>query len=72
LLLIGYVSLKFGPIPKWLGALLALAGVGYLVDSLGLFLLPNLGISIGEYTFFGELLLIFWLLWKGIKGFSKK
>jgi hypothetical protein len=71
LLILGYISFRFGIIPKWLGALLAIAGLGYLVDSFGIFLVPGYDISVGEYTFVGELILIFWLLWKGIKGFPQ-
>lgn len=71
LLLVGFISIRFGTIPKWLGALLAIAGLGYLVDSIGILVSPAYGLSIGEYTFFGELILIFWLLWKGIKGFPQ-
>ena len=71
LLLISFISLKFGTIPKWLGAFLAIAGLGYLVDSIAILLVPASSISIGEYTFIGEVVLIFWLLWKGIKGFSQ-
>ena len=72
LLLLGLISFRFGTIPKWLGALLAIAGSGYLVDSIGILLSPAYSLSIGEYTFFGELILIFWLLWKGFKGFSQE
>ena len=59
-------------IPMWLGALLAIAGLGYLVDSIGILLFPQYNLSLGEYTFFGELILIFWLLWRGIKGFPQR
>ena len=72
LLLLGVISFRFGTIPKWLGALLAIAGLGYLVDSVGILLSPSYALSIGEYTFFGELILIFWLLWRGFKGFPQE
>lgn len=72
LLLLGVIAFRFGTFPKWLGALLALAGFGYLVDSIGILVSPTYNLSIGEYTFFGELILIFWLLWKGIKGFTQE
>ena len=72
LLTLGLISFRFGIIPKWLGVLLGIAGLGYLVDSFGIRLIPGYSISVGEYTFFGELVLIFWLLWKGIKGFPQK
>jgi hypothetical protein len=72
LLLLGFIAFRFGTIPKWLGALLAIAGLGYLVDSIGILLSPQYNLSLGEYTFFGELILIFWLLWRGIKGFPQQ
>jgi hypothetical protein len=76
LLLLGYLVFKSGYAPKWLGIvlgiLLAFAGLGYLADSFGTFLNPNYNISIAQFAFIGEVLLIFWLLWKGIKGFGEK
>ncbi len=71
LLVVGYLSFKSGYIPKWLGVLLAIAGIGYMVDSFGKFLVPNYNLTIAGFTFIGEVVLIFWLLWKGIKGFDK-
>ena len=76
LLLLGYLVFQSSYAPKWLGIvlgiLLAFAGLGYLADSFGTFLNPNYNISIAQFAFVGEVLLIFWLLWKGIKGFGKK
>ena len=72
LLLAGYLAFKSDYIPKWLGILLVIAGAGYAVDSFGKMLLANYNITIAGYTFIGEVVLIFWLLWKGIKGFDKK
>ena len=72
LLLLGFIAFRFGIIPKWLGALLAIAGLGYLIDSIGILSSPTYTLALGEYTFFGELILIFWLLWKGIKGFPQE
>ena len=75
LLIIGYLVFKSGYAPTWLGILLGIllviAGLGYMVDSIGRFLLPNYSVSIGQFTFIGEVLLIFWLLWKGIRGIDK-
>lgn len=65
--LIGYLVLKSDYIPKYLGILLMIAGLGYLVDSLGKLLLPNYNVTIAMFTFIGELLLMFWLLIKGVK-----
>jgi len=75
LLILGYLVFKSGYTSKWWGILLSIllvvAGLGYLADSIGKFLLPNYNASIAQFTFIGEVLLIFWLLWKGIKGFDK-
>lgn len=70
LLILGYLAFKSGFIPRWLGILLVVAGVGYIVDSFGNFLLPNYRLTIAQFTFVGEALLIIWLLWRGIKGFG--
>jgi len=71
LLVLGYLAFKSGYIPKWLGVLLVLACVGYIVDGFGKSISPNYSLNIGQFTFVGEVLLIFWLLWKGFKGFDQ-
>jgi Domain of unknown function (DUF4386) len=55
-------------LPMVLGVLVIAAGVGYLVDGWGTLLVPNYSLGVSTYTFVGEALLIFWLLWKGIRG----
>jgi hypothetical protein len=70
LLLLGYLAFRSGYVPKWLGILLVLAGVGYAVDGIGKWFIPSYNISIAQFTFIGEVLLIFWLFWKGAKGFD--
>lgn len=72
LLVLGYLASKSGFIPKWLGILLVVASIGYVADSFGRFLSPDYNISLAQFTFVGEALLIFWLLWRGIKGFDKE
>ena len=72
LLVLGYLAFKSGYVPKWLGVFLVLAGLGYIVDGFGRMLSPAYNLSIAQFTFIGEVLLIFWLLWKGIKGFDKE
>ncbi len=71
LLLVGYLAIRFKPMPWWLGILLGIAGLGYLVDSIGILVSPAYNLALGQYTFVGELVLIFWLFWKAIKGFPK-
>jgi hypothetical protein len=70
LLIVGYLVFKSGYLPKFLGILVVIAGLGYLIDSFGKLLSPNYNATIAMFTFIGEVLLIFWLLWRGIKGFG--
>jgi hypothetical protein len=72
LLLIGYLAYRSGFMAKVFGILLAVAGLGYLIDGFVLVLVPGPSISIGQFTFVGEVALIFWLLIKGSrKSFGK-
>jgi hypothetical protein len=66
LLPLGYLILKSNFIPKLIGILMLVAGFGYIVDPVALFLLPDLNIHIAQFTFFGELVLLLWLLIKGV------
>ena len=66
LLPLGYLIYKSNFLPKILGVLLVIAGVGYVVDSFMLFLAPQLGITITDFTFIGEITITLWLLIKGI------
>src|SRR5688572_6294502 len=72
LLVLGYLVFKSGYVPRWLGVFLVLAGVGYIVDGFGKTLSPDYNLNIAQFTFVGEVLLIFWLLWRGFKGFEKE
>ena len=72
LLVLGYLAFKSGYIPKILGILVLVAGLGYTIDAVGKLLSPNYTLSLAMFTFIGEVLLIFWLLWRGIKGFDKE
>jgi hypothetical protein len=71
LLVLGYLVLKSGYVPKWLGVFLVLAAVGYIVDGFGKTLSPDYNLNLAQFTFVGEVLLIFWLLWRGFKGFDQ-
>jgi hypothetical protein len=72
LVLLGCLAFKSGYIPKILDILVIVAGLGYTMDGVGILLSPNYTFSFAMFTFIGEILLIFWLLWKGIKGFDKE
>ena len=71
LLVLGYLVFKSGYVPKWLGVFLVLAAVGYAVDGFGKTLSPDYNLNIAQFTFVGEVLLIFWLLWRAFKGFDQ-
>lgn len=64
-LLLGLLAFRSGYVPRVLGVLLALAGLGYLVDSLGTFLSSGYSAEVAVFTGVGELLLMIWLLAKG-------
>lgn len=63
---LGYLIYKSNFVPKILGVLLVIAGVGYVAESFLLFLAPELGIPITDYTFIGEVTITLWLLIKGV------
>ena len=65
LLLIGYLAHRSGFIPKIIGILLVIAGLGYLVDGFATVLVPGYSLNVARVTFVGEAVLIFWLLIKG-------
>ncbi len=65
LVVLGYLAYKSGYVPKILGILLAIAGAGYIIDSLGPVLSSSYTVEVAVFTFVGEVLLIFWLLIKG-------
>lgn len=59
---VGGLLFRFA-IPRWLAALVALAGVGYVADSIGTAFIADYGLSVSTVTFVGEVLLIVWLFW---------
>jgi hypothetical protein len=65
---LGVLLVKSVEFPKPLGALVAVAGVGYLADSFGTILVPGYTLTISVFTFVGEALLILWLIKIAIKG----
>ncbi len=73
LLPFGYLVVKCGRLPRVLGALLMLGGVGYLVDIFGELLLPGYaGIAFFDYVHLpaalGEVGICLWLLLMGMRS----
>ncbi len=67
LILLGYLVYKSFYIPNIFGILLFIAGVGYLIHTLGTFFFPTYNLDFLFFTFFGELVFMVWLLVKGRK-----
>jgi hypothetical protein len=67
LLLVGYLAYRSGFMPTVLGVLIAIAGIGYLIDGIGTVLVADFTPTISTFTFIGEVALIVWLLWKAIR-----
>lgn len=67
LLLLACLVYRSGYIPRIMGILLAVSGLGYLIDTLRPFLFPGLSPNIVMVTALGELVFMVWLLVKGWK-----
>ncbi len=67
LLLLGYLLSKAGYMRKILGILVIIASLGYIVDGLGKLISANYHLTISMYTFIGEVVLMVWLLIRGIQ-----
>jgi len=72
LLLVGALAFKADYMPKILGLLVAVCGLGWLADAFGAFLLPETWHPVFVFTSLGELLLIPWGFWiakrDGLRG----
>jgi hypothetical protein len=62
LLVIAYLAYRSGYVPRVLGVLLAVAGLGYLFDSLSAALTHGSSTPVSSFTFVGEFLLALWLV----------
>jgi len=65
MILLGYLVFSSGYIPKIIGVCLIVTGLGYLIDDLKYFFYPNVDTGFLWFTYFGELIFMFWLLLKG-------
>jgi len=62
---LGYLVLRSTYIPKILGILLILAGLGYTINAIKPFLFPDINVDFAKYTFYGELIFMLWLIIRG-------
>ena len=68
LIILGMVGFKLSNFHSILAFLLFLAGLGYVVDSIGPFVKDDYALNVAAYVFFGELLLMFWLFFRAWQG----
>ena len=64
LLLLGWLMWQMDRIPRIIGVLLAIAGLGYLIDTLGTWLIDDYSLNVALFTFIGEVVLMVWLFIK--------
>ena len=67
LILVGWLIFRSGYVPKILGILLVINGVGWVIDSVGPYFFPNANFGFTFATFFGEVFFMLWLLIRGWK-----
>lgn len=67
LLPMGYLVIKSGYIPKVIGVFLLITCIGYLLDFINFFLFLEIKIVFSEYTWLGEVMMVSWLLIKGVR-----
>ena len=65
LLMIAWLAWRSGYVPKLLGVLIAIAGLGYIYDSIGQFVSGGSWTQVSTVTFIGEFLLALWLVIRG-------
>jgi hypothetical protein len=63
--ILGWLAWRASYVPRLVGALLVLAGVGYLVDTFGALISTDYTLSISAFSFVGEAALMLWLLVAG-------
>jgi hypothetical protein len=65
LMLLDYLMFKSGYVPRIIGILQILDGLGWIITELQPILFPNTNLGFVAVTYFGELILLLWLFIKG-------
>jgi len=65
LVMLGYLCFKSSYIPRILGVILIITGLGYLLTTLNPYLFPGVNTDFARFTFYGELIFMLWLLIRG-------
>ena len=67
LLLVGYLIVCSRYLPWWLGVIVVIDGAGWVIHSVQPYLYPDANLDFNFITFFGEIVLMLWLLIRGWK-----
>jgi hypothetical protein len=67
LVLLGYLIFKSTYMPRIIGVLIIVDGLGWIISTMQPVLFPHINLDFIAITYFGELVLLFWLLIKGPK-----
>jgi hypothetical protein len=67
LIMLGSLIIKSSYVPNVIGVLLIITGLGYSLTTFKPFLFPTTNTDFAAYTFYGEIIFMFWLLIKGWK-----
>ena len=70
LVLVGLLCWRSGFVPRVIGVLVVLAGAAYVVDSIGVLVSASYDVELAAYLFVGEVALMVWLIWWGVRGQS--
>ncbi|MBO4205058.1 DUF4386 domain-containing protein [Micromonospora echinofusca] len=62
LMLVGWLAWRSPTVPTWVAVLVAIAGAGYLADSIGVLVSAGYAVEVTAVTFVGEVVLMVWLL----------
>ena len=63
--ILGWLAWRASYVPRLVGALLVVAGAGYLIDTFGRLISADYTLTVSGFSFVGEAVLIGWLLIKG-------
>jgi Domain of unknown function (DUF4386) len=67
LVLLGYLIFKSTYMPRIIGVLIIVDGLGWIISTMQPILFPHINLDFIAIAYFGELVLLFWLLIKGPK-----